>query len=92
MLLAHSYTPFSSTYLSVLVEQGLSSTVLKTSTPLLASCDLCVGNTTSNCTLNTGLMRARHNSILKRLVKAVPSEAGEKFVEQKLEILLVTSH
>ena len=30
------------------------------------------------------LMRERHNSILKRLVKAVPQSAGNKFVEQKV--------
>ena len=49
MLLAWSHTPFCSTYLSVLVKQGLPSlTVLKTSTLLLYSCYLCVGNTTSN--------------------------------------------
>ena len=36
------------------------------------------------CSPNAGLMRERHNSILKRLVKAVPQSAGNKFVEQKV--------
>ena len=37
------------------------------------------------CTPNAGLMRERHNTILQRLVKAVPQEAGDKFVEQKIK-------
>ena len=36
------------------------------------------------CTPNAGLMRERHNTILQRLVKAVPREAGDKFIEQKI--------
>lgn len=43
-----------------------------------------LGHVLNACTPNTGLMRAWHNSILKRLVKAVPSKVGKKFVEQKL--------
>ena len=43
-----------------------------------------LGHILNACTPNAGLMRERHNAILKRLVKAVPREAGEKFVDQKI--------
>ena len=43
-----------------------------------------LGHVLNACTPNTGLMRERHNAILKRLVKAVPREAGEKYVEQNI--------
>ena len=29
------------------------------------------------CTINTGLMRTRHNEILQRLMKAIPNAAGD---------------
>ena len=29
-------------------------------------------------------MRERHNAILKRIVKAIPEDMGDKFVEQKI--------
>ena len=43
-----------------------------------------LGHILNACMPNAGLMRERHNAILKRLVKAVPREAGDKFVEQKI--------
>ena len=43
-----------------------------------------LGHVLNACTPNAGLMRERHNTILQRLVKAVPREAGDKFVEQKI--------
>lgn len=43
-----------------------------------------LGHVLNACTPNTGLMRERHNKILERLVKAVPSDLGDKFKEQKL--------
>ena len=36
------------------------------------------------CTPNAGLMRDRHNKILQRLVKAIPRDLGECYVEQKV--------
>ena len=36
------------------------------------------------CTPNTGLMRERHNTVLSRLVRAIPKEVGNVFVEQKI--------
>ena len=34
------------------------------------------------CTPNTGLMRERHNKILKRLSNAINEDTGDKYVEQ----------
>lgn len=37
------------------------------------------------CPYNAGLMRERHNTIVKRLIRAVPDDLGETFVEQKIK-------
>ena len=37
------------------------------------------------CPPNAGLMRERHGKILKRLIKATPTSAGNKFAEQKIK-------
>jgi hypothetical protein len=36
------------------------------------------------CTPNAGLMRERHNTVLSRLVRAIPNEVGNVFIEQKI--------
>ena len=43
------------------------------------------GHVLNACTPNAGLMRERHNSVLKKLVKAIPSEVGNKYVEQQVQ-------
>ncbi len=41
-----------------------------------------LGHVLNACTPNVGLMRERHNKILRRLVKATPKEGRDVFVEQ----------
>jgi hypothetical protein len=41
-----------------------------------------LGHVLNACTPNAGLMRARHNQVLERLVKAIPKEGMELYVEQ----------
>ena len=40
-----------------------------------------LGHVLNACTPNVGLMRARHNAILQRLVRAIPTEGKDLFVE-----------
>ena len=44
-----------------------------------------LGHVLNACTPNAGLMRERHNYVLKRLSKALPESAWEKFLEQKIK-------
>ena len=41
-----------------------------------------LGHVLNACTPSAGLMRARHNAILQRLVKAIPKEDKDQFMEQ----------
>ena len=41
-----------------------------------------LGHVLNACTPNTGLMRERHNKILKRLSNAINEDTGDKYVEQ----------
>ncbi len=41
-----------------------------------------LGHVLNACTPNMGLMRERHNLILQRLVKAIPTSLGDKYIEQ----------
>ena len=43
-----------------------------------------LGHVLNACTHNMGLMRQRHNAILERLVKAIPKEGKDVFVEQAI--------
>jgi hypothetical protein len=43
-----------------------------------------LGHVLNACTPNAGLMRARHNQVLERLVKAIPKEGMELYVEQAI--------
>ena len=53
--------------------------------PKCHSAEETLGHVLNACTPNAGLMRDRHNSVLKRLVKAIPPEVGDKFVEQRVQ-------
>ena len=44
-----------------------------------------LGHILNTCPPNAGLMRERHGKILKRLIKATPTSAGNKFAEQKIK-------
>ncbi|KAL5509834.1 hypothetical protein EMCRGX_G005270 [Ephydatia muelleri] len=39
---------------------------------------------TNHCLHNMGLIRERHNAVLERLIRAIPSSMGDKFKEQPL--------
>ena len=43
-----------------------------------------LGHVLNACTPNAGLMRARHNTVLHRLIKAIPNTVGPILVQQKL--------
>ncbi len=55
---------------------------------MVPTCPLCkahletLGHLLNSCTPLVGLMRARHNLILRRLVNAIPRENNDIFVEQ----------
>lgn len=44
-----------------------------------------LGHVLNACTLNSGLMRERHNLILQRLSKALLDTVGDKYLEQKIK-------
>lgn len=43
-----------------------------------------LGHVLNACTPNAGLMRERHGKILDRLVKAIPKDGVDVFVEQSI--------
>ena len=44
-----------------------------------------LGHVLNACTPSAGLMRERHNTILQRLVKAIPESEGDRYLEQKVK-------
>ena len=54
-----------------------------TSCPLYKAHPETLGHLLNSCTPLVGLMRARHNLILRRLVNAIPRENNDIFVEQR---------
>ena len=59
--------------------------LIDTTCPKCKSHPQTLGHVLNACTPNAGLMRERHNAILKRLSKAIPDAEGDKFLEQKVK-------
>ncbi len=57
---------------------------ISTTCPRCKSQPESLGHVLNACQPNTGLMRARHNVILERLVKAIPKEGRDVYVEQSI--------
>ena len=57
---------------------------INTTCPKCKSQPESLGHVLNACTPNTGLMRERHNAVLRRLVKAVRKEGKDVFVEQSI--------
>ena len=55
-----------------------------TTCPKFGSQPESLGHVLNACTPNMGLMRARHNTILRRLVQTIPKEGIEIYVEQAI--------
>ena len=43
-----------------------------------------LGHVLNTCTTNCGLMRERHNTLLQRLVRAIPKEGNNLYAEQTI--------